>query len=85
LLTFLTKQAVLCVIECVKEAKKDAEVARKHARDAELNVERMRLELTRLEKLCLFDEESVHMIRKLVNHVDDASEGSKLAYTTLKK
>ncbi|XPS79879.1 hypothetical protein M3J09_011849 [Ascochyta lentis] len=45
-------EAVLHAVECSKEAKVSAELARKHARDAELNAERAGVELKRLEKLC---------------------------------
>nr|GFD56862.1 hypothetical protein [Tanacetum cinerariifolium] len=51
-----------------KEAKISAELARKHARDAELNVERAGLGLKRLEKLCEpgFDNETMQLVRHVI-------------------
>jgi hypothetical protein len=44
-----------------------AELARKHARDAELNAERAGVELQRLQKLCEpdFDDETLQAIKLL--------------------
>jgi hypothetical protein len=52
----------------VAPSKRSAELARKHARDAELNVERVGIELQRLEKLCepSFDDETMQAIRQLI-------------------
>lgn len=59
-------------VDCSKQAKLSAERARKHARDAELNVERVGLELQRLEKLCKpsFDDETMQAIRQLIVAAD---------------
>jgi hypothetical protein len=67
-LTIHIKQAVLHSVECFKEAKLSAEQARKHARDAELNVERARMEMVRLNKLCeaIFDVETLQTIKELI-------------------
>lgn len=45
-----------------------AELARKHAHDAELHAERAGVELTRLEKLCEpgFDDAAMQAIRQLI-------------------
>jgi hypothetical protein len=62
-------QAILHAVEGSKQAKLGAELARKHARDAELNVERVGIELQRLERLCTpsFDEETMQAIRQLIS------------------
>ncbi|KAF2627524.1 hypothetical protein BU25DRAFT_49456 [Macroventuria anomochaeta] len=61
-------EAVLHAVECSKEAKLSAELARKHARDAELNADRAGIELKRLEKLCesSFDDETMLAIKQLI-------------------
>lgn len=45
-----------------------AELARKHARDAELNAERADIGLQRLKKLCesSFDDETMQAIKELI-------------------
>jgi len=61
-------QAVLYAIDCSKQANLSAELARKHARDAELNAERVGIELQRLERLCKpsFDNETMQAVRQLI-------------------
>ncbi|KAF3041708.1 hypothetical protein E8E12_006374 [Didymella heteroderae] len=60
-------EAVLHAIDCSKQARLSAELARKHARDAELKAERAGIELQRLEKLCEsgFDSDTMQAIRQL--------------------
>lgn len=61
-------QAVLHAVDCSKQAKLSAELARKHARDAELNAENAHIGLQRLEKLCkpdFDDDETMQAIRQL--------------------
>ena len=74
------KQAVLHSIECYKEAKLSAEKAKKHARDAELNVERASMELIRLQRLCEpeFDGETLQAIKELVKRANFVGEISKI-------
>ncbi|KAJ4375555.1 hypothetical protein N0V86_007088 [Didymella sp. IMI 355093] len=61
-------EAVLHAAECSKKATLSAELARKHARDAELDAERAGIELQRLEKLCKpgFGDEMMQAIRQLI-------------------
>ncbi|KAJ4988826.1 hypothetical protein SVAN01_05633 [Stagonosporopsis vannaccii] len=61
-------EAILHTIECFKEAGLSAELAKKHARDAELNADRAGLELKRLAKLCepVFDNETMQSIKQLI-------------------
>lgn len=46
------KQAVLHVVDRSERAKLSCEHARKHARDAELHLARVQLEVGRIQKLC---------------------------------
>ncbi|KAL6708809.1 hypothetical protein ACN47E_002216 [Coniothyrium glycines] len=74
-------EAVLHSVECFKEAKLSAELARKHARDAELNVERAGMEISHLERLCKasFDVETLAAVKELIKHnVRPEQEGNKL-------
>lgn len=66
-LTRSITQAILHTVECFKEAELSAELARKHAREAELNADRAGLELKRLAKLCEpnFDWETMQLIKQL--------------------
>ncbi|KAF1926227.1 uncharacterized protein M421DRAFT_94085 [Didymella exigua CBS 183.55] len=61
-------EAVLHAVACSMEANLSAELARKHARDAELNAERAGVELKRLEQLCEpdFDDDTMQAIRQLI-------------------
>lgn len=61
-------QAVLHAVDCSKQTKLSAELAKKHARDAELNAERAIIELQRLEELCKpnFDDDTMQAIRQLI-------------------
>lgn len=55
-------------VECSKRAKRSAELAIKHAHNAELNAWRVSNELRRLEKLCEpgFDKETIMAIKQLI-------------------
>ncbi|KAF3036364.1 hypothetical protein E8E11_002900 [Didymella keratinophila] len=61
-------EAVLHAVDCSKQANLSAELARKHARDAELNAEHVGIELQRLERLCKpsFDNETMQAVRQLI-------------------
>lgn len=61
-------QAILHTVECFQEAGLSAELARKHARDAELNADRAGLELKRLVQLCEpgFDDETMQSVKQLI-------------------
>ncbi|UPX13173.1 uncharacterized protein EKO05_0003697 [Ascochyta rabiei] len=61
-------EAVLHAVECSQEASMSAELARKHACDAELSAERAGVELKRLVKLCEhgFDSETLRAMKQLI-------------------
>ncbi|KAJ4333550.1 hypothetical protein N0V95_009395 [Ascochyta clinopodiicola] len=61
-------EAVLHAVECSQEAKMGAELASKHARDAEASAKRAGVELKRLVKLCEpgFDLEALQAINQLI-------------------
>lgn len=64
------------VVEYSKEAKLCAELAKKHALEAEMNAERIAVELKRFDELCNsdLDNESMQTIKQIVMAArDDAS------------
>ncbi|KAF1851609.1 uncharacterized protein K460DRAFT_38539 [Cucurbitaria berberidis CBS 394.84] len=72
-LTVAIKQAVCHSVQCYRAAQSSAEKAREHARDAELNAERVSSDMLHLQRLC---ERGFH--GKALQAIQQSFNGAKL-------
>jgi hypothetical protein len=84
-LTTCFKQAVLRTLELYQKARQSADIAKKHARQAELSVTRASVEVNKLQRLCTpeLDVKTLQAIKDLVRSAElDIPKTSKLSWTT---
>jgi hypothetical protein len=81
-LTTCFKQAVLRTLELYQKARQSADIAKKHARQAELSVTRASVEVNKLQRLCTpeLDVKTLQAIKDLVRSAElDIPKTSKLS------